>query len=68
MKRRKFETKEDVMPKIKIETYTPKPDMGKVQPPATAEKICECSHLGNVHYGGPKGWCNTGGCDCQVFK
>jgi hypothetical protein len=73
MKRRKFETKDDVTPKVKLQAlekpYTPKPDMGDVKPPAPAEKACAfCTHTKKNHYGGTMGWCNTGGCTCMEFK
>lgn len=67
---RKFNTKADMVPPVKMEQkpWKPEPDMGSVKAPVPAEKACECAHLGATHYGGPKGWCNTGGCDCQEFK
>ena len=73
MPRKKFETKADVMPAVPVEAkpWTPKPDMGAIKAPTPAEKVCgntECKHVGEKHYGGPKGWCNVGGCSCQEFK
>lgn len=47
--------------------WKPAPDMGKIKAPEEAEKMCGCLHKGGVHYGGAKGWCNTGGCNCQEF-
>ena len=47
--------------------WKPAPEMGKIKPPEDAEKRCECLHKGGLHYGGPKGWCNFGGCNCQEF-
>ena len=47
--------------------WKPAPEMGKIKPPEEAEKICECGDKGGMHYGGPKGWCNRGGCNCQEF-
>lgn len=77
-KRRKFETKSDVLPPVKVdqrpeppkpEPWKPEPDMGTIAPPPPAEKVgvC-CKHQKETHYGGPKGWCNVGGCSCQEFK
>lgn len=49
--------------------WEPKPDMGKVAPPPEAEKVClNCPEPKATHYGGPKGWCNAQGCNCQEFK
>lgn len=49
--------------------WNPGPDMGSIKPPAPQEKDCDsCKHKGETHYGGPKGWCNVGGCNCQEFK
>ena len=77
-KRRKFETKSDVMPPVKVdqrpepekkEPWSAKPDMGTIAPPQKADKTCStCRHKGDIHYGGPKGWCNFGGCNCQEFS
>jgi hypothetical protein len=65
----KFLTKADVNPPVQIEAkpWSPKPEMGHIQPPTPAEKVCTCKHKGETHYGGPKGWCNVGGCNCQEF-
>ena len=71
--KKKFETKTDVSPEVKISgpspvEWKPSPDMGKITPPAESEKVCACLHKGADHYGGPRGWCNTGGCTCQEFN
>ena len=29
---------------------------------------CSCGHNKNLHYDGPKGWCNTNGCVCEAFS
>jgi hypothetical protein len=50
------------------EAWTPKPDMGKIKPPADQEATCECLHKKAMHYGPEKDWCNTGGCQCQSFN
>lgn len=36
---------------------------------APSEGGCKtCVHSSEVHYGGPTGWCNKPGCQCQSFK
>jgi hypothetical protein len=76
-KRKKLETKSDVLPPVKVnqspgkkekkdEGWEPKPDMGKIAPPSPAQKSGKCcDHEKGMHYGGSKGWCNAGGCVCQ---
>lgn len=61
--RKKFTEKLDVAPPIK--DYAVKPEMPK---PEVKKDLCECKHEKDAHYGGPKGWCNRGGCNCQEFK
>ena len=56
-------------PKEEPEVWSAKPDMGAIKPPAEGVKVCgNCPHQGATHYGGPRGWCNVGGCNCQEFK
>lgn len=31
-------------------------------------KPCNCNHSIEMHYGGPKGWCNTSGCKCEEYR
>ena len=50
------------------EEFDPKPDMGKIKPPADSTKICRCLHQKAMHYGPSTDWCNTGGCQCQNFN
>lgn len=40
----------------------------KVQPEIIVNQCVECKHVDKIHYGGPKGWCNTKDCQCQEFK
>lgn len=49
------------------EIFNPKPDMGPVKPPPVGELICNCGHEKKLHFGGPRGWCNKTGCNCQGF-
>lgn len=68
--RRKFTQKTDVAPPVKdqaLEPYQPKPDMGDIKEPPK-RTVCDCKHEHSKHYGGPKDWCNVGGCLCQEFK
>lgn len=62
----KTKLEEEVVPVV--EKWNPAPDMGKIQPPPLGESVCSCSHKQEMHYGGPKGWCNTRNCNCQEFK
>lgn len=72
----KMEKKSDFVPPVKFDgpspvEWRPAPDMGQIKPPAEAEKLCanaDCTHKGVIHYGGPKGWCNVGGCVCEEFR
>lgn len=71
-KRRKFTEKTDVAPVVNDQAlekkYVPKPDMGDIKPPPKQKSTCACYHEHSKHYGGPKDWCNVGGCLCQEFK
>lgn len=61
--------KKPVVVAPKTEAWTPTPDMGDIKPPTSKEKICkDCGHLGVIHYGGDKDWCNTSRCNCQQMK
>lgn len=53
----------------KREGWKPVPDMGSIKPPAPKELPCaDCGHLGAIHYGSERNWCNTSKCNCQGMK
>ena len=72
MPKGKKKVKADYIPPVKPvkveKKFTPKPDMGDIKEPPKAIKSCvHCNHLGDKHYGGPMGWCNTPNCECPSF-
>lgn len=56
------------MPRVKGSKNKKEEVKEEIFPRTTIQKICECKHVEEIHYGGANGHCNTQDCTCGCFK